>query len=498
MANPEHVEIVKRGAEAIRTWRNANPKVRLDLCHAGLSQFNLSGADLSRADLSNCRFHEADLREADLREANLQGADLSNVTATCAFMHGANLGRAYLCGANLASANLIEASIMDAKICDANLTAADLSRANLSRSNLARTRLCEAELGDANVAIVKLCAAQLDNAKCVRTNLCGANLEEASLIETDLTGAQLAQSNLKRVRMSRTNLEGADLSAADMAWANLEGANLHRTKLHAAKLHRSNLSNAGLFSADLTLCNLSATGLAGANLDGAFIFDTTFTNVDLSRVRGLARIFHHGPSYIDFHTLMKSRGQIPEVFLRGCGLSDEFIDYIPSLFGDSAIEFYSCFISYNHGDAAFARRLHDALQGRGIRCWLDEHQIKPGDDIYSAVDKGIRVWDKVLLCCSKSAFASGWVDREVDTAIEEEMRLHKERGEQILKIIPLNLDGSLFDWKGSHAAALRKRLAPDFTNWKRNHDKFEAQFERVVEALRADSGGKMPDPAGKL
>jgi hypothetical protein len=70
------------------------------------------------------------------------------------------------------------------------------------------------------------------------------------------------------------------------------------------------------------------------------------------------------------------------------------------------IQFYLCFISYNHTDKAFARRLYDALQGRGIRCWLDEKQLLPGDDIYDQVDRGIRLWDKVLLCCSKASLTS--------------------------------------------------------------------------------------------
>src|SRR3974377_1779727 len=44
------------------------------------------------------------------------------------------------------------------------------------------------------------------------------------------------------------------------------------------------------------------------------------------------------------------------------------------------------------------RRLHNALQGRGVRCWLDEKQLLPGDDIYEQVDRGVRLWEKVLLC----------------------------------------------------------------------------------------------------
>ena len=88
-------------------------------------------------------------------------------------------------------------------------------------------------------------------------------------------------------------------------------------------------------------------------------------------------------------------------------MPDEFIAYIGSMVG-RPIEFYCCFISYSHEDNLFARRLLDALQGRGIRCWLDEKQMLPGDDIYEQVDRGIRSWDKVLLCCSEHSLASWW------------------------------------------------------------------------------------------
>src|SRR5712691_9569131 len=108
---------------------------------------------------------------------------------------------------------------------------------------------------------------------------------------------------------------------------------------------------------------------------------------------------------LDHRTLAKS-GQLPLAFLRGCGLPDKLIDYLPSLLNE-AIQFYSCFIAYDHTDKDFARRLYDTLQGRGIRCWLDEKQLRPGDDIHEEVDRGIRLWDKVLsrrtTLCSKTA-----------------------------------------------------------------------------------------------
>jgi hypothetical protein len=53
-----------------------------------------------------------------------------------------------------------------------------------------------------------------------------------------------------------------------------------------------------------------------------------------------------------------------------------------------------------------AIRLHDALQSKGIRCWLDEKQLFLGDDISRGLERGIYLWDKFLLSASKSSLTS--------------------------------------------------------------------------------------------
>ena len=96
------------------------------------------------------------------------------------------------------------------------------------------------------------------------------------------------------------------------------------------------------------------------------------------------------------------------------------------------------------------------------------------------VDGAIRRHDKLLICCSKASLDnSWWVKDEIRKAQE------RERKEDRDIMIPLNLDGYLFEWQDGLASDLTSRLAADFTGWEQDNAKFEEQFERVVEALRA-------------
>ena len=205
----------------------------------------------------------------------------------------------------------------------------------------------------------------------VSVNLSGADLRHPSL-----SGADLHEADLRRARLTRAILDGANLTAANLKGAsaelvNLEGADLDGAHLVEADLNNANLKRAHFRNADLCgalLCsarldgtNFVETDLSGANLSRAMLVEAVFANANLKDAVGLEACDHRGPSVIDHRTLAKS-WPLPEIFLRGCGLPENLITYLPSLVSDGAIQFFSCFISYSHEDKSFARRLHDTLQ----------------------------------------------------------------------------------------------------------------------------------------
>jgi hypothetical protein len=121
--------------------------------------------------------------------------------------------------------------------------------------------------------------------------------------------------------------------------------------------------------------------------------------VDLSQAKNLSTCRHEGPSTIGIDTIYRSQGKIPEAFLRGAGVPDNFITYIKSLTG-KALEFYSCFISYASSDEAFAKSLYADLQAEGVRCWFAPHDMQSGKKVLEQIDEAIRVHDKLLLILS--------------------------------------------------------------------------------------------------
>ena len=322
-------------------------------------------------------------------------------------------------------------------------------------------------------------------------DLSGAELFEADLVDAHLAGADLRGADLRRAHISGANLDRAQLRGAELLAAALRGpkladANLYKTDFTEAILSGANLSGANLRGAQLRSANFDGADLTGTNLADATIGWTIFADTNLSGAKGLESCMHVGPSSIGPDTFFKSGGDIPDGFLRGCGVPEQFITYARSLVGQP-IEFYSCFISYSSHDQAFAERLHADLRAQNLRCWFAPHDIQGGRKVHEQIDEAIRIYDRLLLILSEASMRSSWVETEISKARNRELR----ESRRMLFPVRLVEFEALRDWQcfdadtgKDSAREIREYFIPDFSRWK-EHDEYKKAFDRLLRDLKS-------------
>jgi uncharacterized protein YjbI with pentapeptide repeats len=299
-------------------------------------------------------------------------------------------------------------------------------------------------------------------------DLRGANLRGLYLCGLELVNADLRGANLSDTVLHKTNLRGA----------NLRGINLSNSSIARTDFSHANLNDMCLRGAHLCEVHLDGVDLRGVDFTGATLIYTTFGSVDLSLAKGLETVEHDGPSTIGINTIYQSWGNIPEVFLRGCGVHEDFITYARSLI-TKPLEFYSCFISYSSSDQDFAERLHSDLQSKGVRVWFAPHDLPIGAKIRPAIDESIRLHDKLLLVLSEASVGSQWVEQEVETALARE---REQEGKSVL--FPIRIDDTMMGIKAGWLALLKNtRNVGDFTTWK-EHDSYRKAFDRLLRDLK--------------
>lgn len=284
--------------------------------------------------------------------------------------------------------------------------------------------------------------------------------------------------DLRRADLHGADLRGADLREANLREADLSKADLRGTNFSGADLRDADLPEANLRWANLTWADAFGANLRGANLSEAVLYGTIFADVDLSRTKGLELCDHQGPSSVGIDTFFRSQGKIPDIFLRGCGVPEQFVTYARSLVGN-AVEFYSCFISYSSHDQAFAERLHADLRAKNLRCWFAPEDLKTGDRFQEQIEESIRLFDKVVIVLSDASVKSRWVEREVIAAREREDR------ENRTVLFPIRIDDTVMNASQPWAADIRRsRQMGDFREWEANAS-YQKAFQRLLRDLEA-------------
>lgn len=435
MATKGHLAILAEGIPAWNSWRTNNPDVIPDLSDTELFIDNIflpegaqKGPNLSGADLSKTRLEDS-LGRCQLTQANLSGANLES----CEFLN------CDFSGANLASARIGYALVANCRLPNTDLTGAvcgsfqkcDFTQANFSAAKIENFYDCEMAKANFNGAALK---------KCLFWNC---------------------------------NLREADFTMADLTWAKFGKCILDRAKFGP------------LFLTDATF---SSSSLKDTDFGSAGLILTTFASCDISEAK-LDNVRHIGPSAIGIDVLYQSKGLIPEKFLRGCGVPETLIRFIPSLIGaERGIEFYSCFISYSSNDEDFAKRLCGRMRDSNLRVWFAPEDMKSGRELNEQIESAIGVYDKLLVVLSEASLQSNWVISEIRKARKYQRRTGKR------KLFPVRLVDfrTLREWEcfdadtgQDLAVELRKYFIPDFSDWK-DHDSFEKAFDHLLRSLKAE------------
>jgi hypothetical protein len=127
----------------------------------------------------------------------------------------------------------------------------------------------------------------------------------------------------------------------------------------------------------------------------------------------------------------------------------------------------SIFLSHTAADKLFVRKLGRDLSNHGIRCWLDEAEIKVGESLIEKIRQGIDEVDYLTVILSPRSVVSPWVQREVDVAMNQEIQGRK------LKVLPVmyqpcELPGFLLG-----------KFYADFTD----ESRYAEDFKRFVESI---------------
>lgn len=127
----------------------------------------------------------------------------------------------------------------------------------------------------------------------------------------------------------------------------------------------------------------------------------------------------------------------------------------------------SIFLSHSSEDKAFVASLAADMRDANVRVWQDEAEIKVGDSLIDKIERGISESDYLGVVLSVSSVASEWVQREVRTALTQEI------AGRSVRVLPLVIDDVEIP------PFLLDKLYLDF----REEGLYQAQLQRLLDRL---------------
>ncbi|OLS26851.1 MAG: hypothetical protein HeimC2_13840 [Candidatus Heimdallarchaeota archaeon LC_2] len=283
----------------------------------------------------------------------------------------------------------------------------------------------------------------------------------------DLHGSNFSHTNMMKIEFNYCKLENANFIFSGLILIRFEGCNFRNTSFQLCVLDVAKFFG---FSEDDNEVNYHKS-----------IFSTVdFVSFNLTKALNINTIFHRRKGAVDYDTLMISKN-LPPSFYFGYGISQMFIDNLPSL-QSTSISFYDCFISYAEIDEQFSKRLYDGLTSAGIRCWRWKEDLRYGQTIRYGIESSIKKHEKLILILSKDSLESQAVIDEIDAGIYQENELRKTN-KTYDYIFPIMLDKTIMSWDHPNQRFIMQKHIGDFCDWKQE-DAFQLSLQRLIKDLK--------------
>jgi predicted nucleotide-binding protein len=125
----------------------------------------------------------------------------------------------------------------------------------------------------------------------------------------------------------------------------------------------------------------------------------------------------------------------------------------------------SVFLSHSSKDKRFVRALAHKLKANGIQVWVDEAEMKVGESLIYKLREAVDSVDFLIVVLSPASVASPWVQKEVEIAMNQEIKSRRVKVLPLLKeTVPLPgfLVGKVyidFRNKGARTRAINKLVS---------------------------------------
>ncbi|MBD9633623.1 toll/interleukin-1 receptor domain-containing protein [Pseudomonas sp. PDM19] len=125
------------------------------------------------------------------------------------------------------------------------------------------------------------------------------------------------------------------------------------------------------------------------------------------------------------------------------------------------------FLSHNHHDKPFVRKLAADLEAHNVTCWLDEAEMKIGDSLIQKIREGIDNSDYFAVVVSPHSVIAPWVQNELDVAMSFQI------GGKKIKVLPLVVA------ECELPGLLPGKLYGDF----KDENQYEASFKKLLASM---------------